>query len=96
MNDEYRYWLAVLGAMGWVYARHKDKPFFERMIVVLTSGALGVGTGIELADWAGIGPIAPSALLIVIIWAVLDIGMTVLADREEFKKAFWKRIGGGK
>jgi len=96
MDYDYRYWLAIIGAAGWVFHRHKDKPFFERMLVVLASAALGVGAGLELADWAGVRPIGPSALLVIIIWAALDISMTVLADREEVKKAFWKRVGGGK
>jgi len=95
MDFDHKYWIMVVSAAMWVFYRHKGKPFIERAVIVLISVGIGLSIGQEVVDWSGVNsPNFITGALIFLGWMVLDVSTSVLSDREGFKKAVWKRLGG--
>lgn len=96
MNEEIKYWVMVVSVAGWVYHQHGGKPFVERFSIMMISVGLGLSLGQEVVDWSALDyPKVITGLVIGASWFALDVGSSLLKDREGVKKAIFKRMSGG-
>lgn len=95
MLEDYKFWIGVVSAAGWVAMRHKAKSYYERFVVVAVSVGLGVSLSGDLAEYTGRSNTLAAIAIILSIWIALDIATSVLTD-VDFKKAILSRISGGK
>lgn len=84
LEKSVNFWLAVIGAALYVYASHKDMPFFPRMLKVVSASLIGVSTHEEIS--ASIGAVSFNATLVAIIvlsWVIIDATVTLIMNHKD-------------
>ncbi len=95
IQEEHKFWVALASAAAWVYLRHRGKSYIERLAITAISSGLGASLADELARETGRGKILAVVVITVSIWVVLDIGSSILADKQSIKDALLRRLSGG-
>jgi len=95
MNEDYKYWVAMVSATMWVFNRHKSKGYVERFTITAISAGMGLSLDSDLAAYTGRSDLVSGTAIILSVWILLDLAASITADRASIKEAIMKRISGG-
>ncbi len=90
------YWVAILTGAAIVVERHKGKPWYSRIMLAGISAGIGSTVAPDLAQWTGRSETIALMLSTAFGYLVLDIALSILADRDFVKDVVRARYGGGK
>lgn len=96
MDKPLEYWVALLTGAAIVIERHKGKPWISRILLAGISAGIGSTVAPELAQWTGRSETIALMLSTAFGYLVLDVALSLVADREFLKDLIRARYGSGK
>lgn len=96
MDKPLEYWVALATGAAIVIERHKGKPWLSRILLAGISAGIGSTVAPELAQWTGRSETIALMLSTAFGYLVLDVALSLVADREFLKDLIRARIGSGK
>lgn len=91
----YEFWVALIAGMLVVIERHKEKPLLSRALIAAISGGVGYSLAPELASWSGRSEVLAVMVLTTFGYLAIDLGMSLLADRQFVMDLIRSRLGKG-
>ena len=95
MDRPPEYWVALVTGALIVIERQKEKPWYSRIMLAGISAGIGSTVAPDLAEWTGRSETIALMLSTAFGYLVLDVVLSLIADREFLKDLIRARIGGG-
>lgn len=97
MDEKVNHIIATVAAMIFVAMQHREKSPFVMTGIAGLSGGLGYTLAPELAEqWRMFGPMVWTVLITAFGYAVLDVALALLSDRQAVAEIVKSRLGGGR
>lgn len=96
MDKPLEYWIALATGALIVIERHKGKPWYSRILLAGISAGIGSTVAPDLAEWTGRSETIALMFSTAFGYLVLDVLLSLIADREFLKDLIRARVGGGK
>jgi hypothetical protein len=86
------FYIAVLAAAVFVFESNKDKPFWSRFMITISSAGFGFSLAPEVSMYVSV-PLTITGLLITALgFLVLEVSVALISDRQFVKEAIIKRL----
>lgn len=89
-------WAGIAAGVLYVYQKSPQPTTSARIVEALVSALLAYSTSEAVSVWVGFHQGIVAALIASLGYLILDVGRSVVADREMLKEIIVKRLGGRK
>lgn len=94
MNKPHEYWVALVVGFLYVMSRSKDLPILARLSSAAISAGLAYISSAPIAEWTGRNEVLIVAVIAAFGAPILDVGFTLVADKDLWREILKKRLGG--
>lgn len=86
------FYIAILASALFVFESNKEKPFWSRFLITVSSAGFGFSLSPDLAEYVGASQTLIGILVTALGFLILEVSAAIVSDIEFVKRMIEKKV----